>query len=139
MKGDFLMYLKIVLLLVMLFCHIVDDYYLQGWLASAKQKSWWEQNAPDKLYKHDYIMALFMHSFSWAFMIMIVPSIYLLNTLGYINSIVIAITIWFILNLILHMITDNKKANRKEINLIQDQLVHLAQIIWTWTIMIATV
>ena len=49
------MYLKIILLLGMLFCHIVDDYYLQGWLASAKQKSWWEKNAPDELYKNDYI------------------------------------------------------------------------------------
>ena len=67
---------KILLLLTMIFLHIVDDYYLQGWLASAKQKSWWEQNALDKLYKHDYIMALFMHSFSWAFMIMLVPTIY---------------------------------------------------------------
>jgi hypothetical protein len=129
---------KILLLLAMIFLHIVDDYYLQGWLASAKQKSWWEKNAPDKLYKNDYIMALFIHSFSWAFMIMIIPSIYLLNTLGYINSTVIAITIWFILNLIFHMITDNKKANRKEINLIQDQLVHLSQVLFTWTIFIAT-
>ena len=50
---------KILLLLTMIFLHIVDDYYLQGWLASAKQKSYWEQNAPDELYKHDYIMALF--------------------------------------------------------------------------------
>lgn len=39
------MFLKTILLLTMLFCHIVDDYYLQGWLASAKQKSWWEKNA----------------------------------------------------------------------------------------------
>ena len=31
----------------MIFCHIIDDYYLQGWLASAKQKIWWEKNAPD--------------------------------------------------------------------------------------------
>ena len=30
---------KILLLLAMIFLHIVDDYYLQGWLASAKQKS----------------------------------------------------------------------------------------------------
>ena len=52
------MFLKTILLLAMLFCHIVDDYYLQGWLASAKQKSWWKKNAPDKLYKNDYIMAL---------------------------------------------------------------------------------
>lgn len=32
-------------LLAMVFCHIVDDYYLQGWLASAKQRKWWEENA----------------------------------------------------------------------------------------------
>ena len=55
----------------MIFCHIVDDYYLQGWLASAKQKKYWEENAPDKMYKHDYIWALIMHSFSWAFMVML--------------------------------------------------------------------
>lgn len=50
-----------IILITMIFCHIVDDYYLQGWLASAKQKSWWKKNAPDDLYKHDYLMALFMH------------------------------------------------------------------------------
>lgn len=46
---------KIFILFTMIFCHIVDDYYLQGWLASAKQKSWWEKNAPEKLYKYDYL------------------------------------------------------------------------------------
>lgn len=30
---------KIFILFTMIFCHIVDDYYLQGWLASAKQKN----------------------------------------------------------------------------------------------------
>lgn len=34
---------KILILFTMIFCHIVDDYYLQGWLASAKQKSWWKR------------------------------------------------------------------------------------------------
>lgn len=129
---------KILLLLAMIFLHIVDDYYLQGWLASAKQKSYWEQNAPDKLYKHDYIMALFMHSFSWAFMIMLIPTIYALSITSNINSTSIAIAIFFFLNLILHMITDDKKANRKEINLIQDQLIHLSQILFTWVIFIVT-
>ena len=42
------------MLILMIFCHIVDDYYLQGWLASAKQKEWWNKNAPDPLYKNDY-------------------------------------------------------------------------------------
>lgn len=123
---------KILLLLAMIFMHIVDDYYLQGWLASAKQKSYWEQNAPDKLYQHDYIMALFMHSFSWAFMIMLVPAIYALTVATSINAVTIMIVIFFVVNLCLHMYTDDQKANKKKINLIQDQLAHLVQIIGTW-------
>lgn len=125
--------MKILLLLVMIFLHIVDDYYLQGWLASAKQKLWWEQNAPDKLYKHDYIMALFMHSFSWAFMIMIVPTIYTLVVAANIPLIVIL----FVGNLLMHMIVDDMKANKKEINLVQDQLMHLTQIFITWVLLVA--
>jgi hypothetical protein len=116
----------------MIFLHIVDDYYLQGWLASAKQKSYWEQNAPDEMYKNDYKMVLFMHSFSWSFMIMLVPTIYILLNTTSINVDVFGIVLFFIINLIIHMVTDNMKANQKEINLIQDQLIHLTQIIGTW-------
>ena len=68
--------MELFVLLSMIFCHIVDDYYLQGWLASAKQKSWWEQNAPQKLYQQDYLMALLVHSFSWTFMVMLIPSLH---------------------------------------------------------------
>lgn len=123
---------KILLLLTMIFMHIVDDYYLQGWLASAKQKSWWKQNSPDELYKYDYIMALFMHSFSWAFMIMIVPSLYALSRTTEINTVAFQIVLVFIFNLLMHMGTDHSKANLKRINLVQDQLIHLFQIVWTW-------
>lgn len=35
------------LLLLMIFLHIVDDYYLQGILASMKQKEWWHKTAPE--------------------------------------------------------------------------------------------
>ena len=45
---------KILFLLGMIFCHIIDDYYLQGWLAFAKQKEWWTKNTPNPLYKYDY-------------------------------------------------------------------------------------
>ena len=123
---------KILLLLTMIFLHIVDDYYLQGWLASAKQKSYWEQNAPDELYKYDYIMALFMHSFSWAFMIMVVPSVYTLINTTNTNNASLAIALVFLTNLCIHMVVDNSKANLKKINLVQDQLYHLAQILITW-------
>lgn len=121
---------KFLIFVSMVFCHIVDDYYLQGWLASAKQKSWWEKNSPDKLYKHDYIAALFMHSFSWTFMIMLVPTIYIILFGGKYYPLV------FVVNLIIHMITDNLKANVKVINLCQDQLIHMIQIIGTFVVLI---
>ena len=126
--------IKVFILISMIFCHIVDDYYSQGILASMKQKDWWKNNSPDKLYKYDYLMALFMHSFSWAFMIMIVPTIYSLFVLMHNRH--IHILILFVINVMIHAIVDDLKANRKKINLIQDQTIHLLQIIFTWLIII---
>lgn len=113
---------KILILLSMVFCHIVDDYYLQGWLASAKQKEWWNKNAPDELYKYDYIVALFMHSFSWTFMVMLIPT--LITGMFY--------PFFFVVNVLTHMYVDNLKANKKMINLIEDQSMHMIQIFCTW-------
>lgn len=113
---------KMFTLLLMIFCHIVDDYYLQGWLASAKQKKYWQENAPEKLYKYDYIWALIMHSFSWAFMIML-PIAY-----GLSFNINIAFLIAFVVNVTIHAITDDLKANKRKINLWEDQIIHLIQI-----------
>lgn len=116
----------IMTLLLMVFLHIVDDYYLQGILAKMKQQSWWKQNAPDDKYRFDYIVALFFHSFSWAFVTML-P--------------VFAISGWqprhyvlilFILNIIIHGVVDNLKCNKLQINLIIDQSIHIAQIFITW-------
>ena len=118
--------MKLFILLCMIFCHVVDDYYSQGILASMKQKSWWKNNYPDKLYKYDYLMALFMHSFSWAFMIMLPPTVY---------TMIVGATwypILYVLNLCVHFYVDNLKANKMKINLIQDQCVHMIQIVGTW-------
>ena len=117
---------NIFIFLLMIFCHIVDDYYLQGWLASAKQKKYWEENAPDKMYKHDYIWALIMHSFSWAFMIMLPVTFFVKFNVS------LEFVMLFVWNVSLHAITDNAKANKKKINLIQDQMVHILQIIATF-------
>ena len=123
---------NIFILLFMIFMHIVDDYYLQGWLASAKQKKWWEKNAPQELYKHDYIMALIMHSLSWTFMIMlpIVISIKFAFSWFYIIS--------FVVNATIHGIVDDLKANKGKTNLIQDQSIHIAQIFVTYIIFLIT-
>lgn len=106
--------------------HILDDFHLQGILASMKQESWWKENAPDKLYTHDWIIALFIHSFSWAFCIML--PIYV--AYGYVWD---AKMTWFlIVNILTHMHIDNEKANKYSINLVLDQFFHMIQIVWTW-------
>lgn len=118
------------IILTMIFCHIVDDYYLQGWLASAKQKKWWQENAPQKLYKYDYIVALIMHSMSWSFMIMLPIAMSMLFNIPTMFLIV------FICNAIIHGIVDNLKANKLKINLIADQSIHLLQIAVTAVIFV---
>lgn len=115
------------ILLLMIFLHIVDDYYLQGWLASAKQKKWWEENAPDPLYKDDYLWALTMHSFSWAFMIMLPIAIQMRFQLT------MPFVVLFFINVLIHAVTDNAKANLHIINLILDQSIHMIQIFVTFT------
>ena len=119
---------SLIILITMIFYHIVDDYYSQGILASMKQREWWEDNAPDKLYRYDYIVALIMHSFSWSFMIMMIPTIYsiLKHNDGW------YLIVLFVINVMIHAIVDDLKANKKKINLIQDQTIHLLQIICTW-------
>ena len=124
--------MKIALLIFMLFAHIVDDYYLQGWLASAKQKSWWEKNAPERLYSKDYIMALFCHSLSWSIMIFLPILIYSLYNQIDLNWFYLAIPI----NLIIHAVIDDLKANKFKINLIIDQNIHFTQIFITYTIFV---
>lgn len=122
-----------IILLFMIFFHIVDDYYLQGILASMKQKSWWTNN-PDYEYKYrnDYLVALFMHSFSWTFMVML-PVVVYLSVFG---TITWTFFYLFVINLFCHAYTDNEKANKKTINLVQDQSIHIFQIVMTFVILI---
>lgn len=114
-------------LLTMIFLHIVDDYYLQGILAQMKQKKFWKENAPDEKYKYDYIWALIMHSFSWAFMVML--------PLSFTSSINPLFYTVFIANIAIHAYTDHLKANKFKINLWQDQLIHMLQIVLTFIIL----
>ena len=119
-------------LLAMVFCHIVDDYYLQavGVLAMMKQKSWWKKEAPDKMYRFDYLIALAMHSMSWAFMVMLPIAAYM----GWAPSRLFLIL--FLVNAVVHGIVDNLKANLLKINLIEDQTIHMVQIVLTYLLLV---
>lgn len=122
-----------VVLILMFFAHIVDDYYLQGVLAKMKQRSWWESNAPDKQYRYDYIVALIFHAMSWSIMI----SLPILWAFAWQPHWVVYLLLP--INIIIHAITDDLKANKKKINLIIDQSIHTAQILFTWLICMVVV
>lgn len=120
MKNEFTLFL-------MIFAHIFDDYYKQGILAYMKQKAWWKANAPGAMYRFDYIAALIAHSFSWAFMIMLPIALVQYSSID-----PLAYGIALLANMVIHAIVDDLKANKKKINLIVDQSVHLVQIFVTW-------
>ena len=112
-----------VILVLMLLGHLIADYTLQGWLADGKQESWWKKicggEIPDR-YKHDYIAALVCHALYWSIFVCVpfCASSYFLLAI--------------IINTVVHAIVDDLKANRKVINLVWDQLIHLGQILITF-------
>lgn len=112
-------------ILFMIYMHILDDFCLQGILAGMKQKSWWAAQKEYKpLYKYDYIVALLIHSFSWAFMTML-PIIIMLDF--DVSMFIIALFV----NMIIHCVVDDLKANKGKINLVVDQSIHIIQIVVT--------
>lgn len=69
-------------------------------------------------------------------MIMAVPSVYTLINTTNVNNVSLVIALFFLINLSIHMVVDNSKANLKKINLVQDQLCHLVQILITWVVFV---
>lgn len=128
--------MKVLILFIMIFLHLIDDYKVQGIMANMKQKEWWEKQTNNKLYKNDYKIVLLEHAFSWSFSITI-PFLYIAITQNNL-SLTILLLIGYIYNTLVHAIIDDAKANEHTINLITDQLFHLAQIGLTWILMILT-
>ena len=120
---------KLFVLFSMIFCHIVDDYYLQGILASMKQKDWWKINASASLYSTDYKIALIAHGFSWSFVMSFPVVIYYFFLK---NNLPVTYFICLIINSFTHAFIDDLKANKKSINLKNDQGAHLMQTLYTW-------
>lgn len=119
----------IFIVLFMLFMHVFDDFVLQGCLANLKQKSFWEKTAPQDKYKNDFIFALFAHSASWSFCIMLPIAILFGFNVG------VMFLVMFIVNMIIHAMVDNLKANELKINLIVDQMIHVGQILVTYFVL----
>ena len=128
--------MNFIILLTMIFLHIVDDFYLQGSLGKYKQKEWWINNYPDKMYSFDYITCLFIHAFSWTFVMCLPITIGLVFSLEYIKCDYFDYILFFIFNVIIHFVIDNAKANWKIMSLTEDQCMHILQIFCTWLVCI---
>lgn len=111
--------------LLMLLAHLVADYTLQGWLADGKQKSWWDKvfggKTPDS-YSLDYEAALVCHALYWS--LLVCAPLWSSPRLAWLVA----------ANTVVHAAIDDLKANRKFINLLQDQALHALQIAVTFAI-----
>ena len=132
--------MKLFILLIMIFVHILDDFHFQGILANLKQKSYWKKQIQElyannccltELYKKDWLISLIFHAFQWTFIVMLVLVVY---NVDLITSPVFYII--FILNITIHAIVDHLKCNKFYINLVTDQLIHLNQIAITWLLLV---
>ena len=121
----------------MIFWHLIDDYKLQGILANMKQRKWWKENADKDLYKNDYKMALIEHAFSWSFTTTL-PFL-IIAFIQKNELLAVLLIICYIINTAIHAFIDDLKANKFMINLVEDQLIHLVQIICTWSILIIAI
>ena len=122
----------IYVLFLMIFFHIIDDFGLQGIMASMKQKSWWEnQNGYSDFYARDYVPALLCHAFSWSMTIHIPALVYFGGNIDW-PFFCANILVQFLI----HAFVDNSKANQKKINLVMDQSFHMAQIVLSWLLVV---
>ena len=121
--------------ILMVLMHVIDDFVLQPvCLSKLKQEKWWmeeckKQDLPFKKYEDDFIAALFCHSASWSAMILL-PIIFWMPNCEWLC------VVW-LLNTLTHSLIDNLKANDLKLNLVQDQLLHLAQICITLIVIMA--
>ena len=115
--------------LIMILLHIIDDFVLQPiCLSKLKQKTFWEPYVKDnEKYKFDYKVALVIHALSWAIMIHL-PLMFIVS-----NEILVLISV--IINTAIHAYIDDEKANKLNITLLEDQLIHLIQIGTTWALL----
>lgn len=133
---------KIFILFVILLMHYIEDFHLQGCLANLKQKKWWREQMINNdihshyalehsIYKNDYKMSLFAHSIENALFVMLPLIIDML--ISEFTHCMQNTWILFIPSTILicvsHYLIDDSKANKMEINLVQDQLYHLCIIL----------
>lgn len=116
---------KLSVLGLMFLLHLIADFALQSVRdANLKQKKWWEDATKEmenrEMYRYDWIAGMACHCLLWSLMVCL-P---LVTRLIYLPMVIVQAAA--------HFWIDDMKANRLKINLIEDQFLHLAQIIGVW-------
>lgn len=108
-------------LTLMVLMHVVEDFHLQGRMADMKQKAFWEPYG--EKYAWDHVPALLLHGFEWS--VLVAMPIMLAEGFG--------LPAWFYgavaLNGLVHSYVDHLKCNRLRISLVQDQCIHMMQVV----------
>ena len=122
------------LLLLCMWMHVLDDFVLQkACLCELKQRDWWQKLIGHEFkatkYAQDYIMALVMHAISWSVSIALPLILYSLYT----GMALDCLFFWTAccVNAVIHAFVDDMKANRLMLNLVDDQAIHIVQIVVT--------
>lgn len=106
---------------LMLAMHVIEDFHIQGKMADMKQSSFWEKY--DSRYGGDYIPVLILHGIEWSVLV----ALPLMVADGFQTSAGLVVLIF--VNALLHSYIDHLKCNEFRINLIQDQAIHITQIV----------
>ena len=123
--------IALIILLSMMFCNIISNFYVQGSLAQIKQKAWWEDICSvESKFRYDYKVALIIQSFLWCFFIHI-PLILHIRYCGWTYNEELFLVV-YVVNWIIHTIIDDFKSNRHKLNLITSQTLYLMQVVITW-------
>lgn len=108
------------LLPLMILCHIIEDFHIQGVMADMKQTSFW--NPYGEKYANDWKPVIILHGIEWA----------MLTSMPCLVMSWFDVPMWFVLVIVamglLHAYIDHLKANVGKINLITDQTLHMSQI-----------
>lgn len=110
-----------VVLLLMVAMHVIEDFHLQGRMADMKQRAWWSQY-PER-YSRDWMPVILLHGMEWSVLVSL--PLLLLTGLdaGWWFAAMVAV------NGLVHAGVDHLKANSLRIDLIQDQTVHMVQMV----------
>lgn len=131
---DMIAYGNIILVVTaMIGLHIFADFHLQGILTDFKQKKWWMDNVFTDGFNHkydkDYLAALLIHSLEWSVFVHTPVLILAYNFRTAYSSIFLVLFASILIQAAIHALIDHMKCNKLKINLIQDQFLHIIQLI----------